>query len=196
MQRLPGALLTAAWQREAHSAFAVATFSSNLKDPHHMSGAGSGNGSATASSGNLTRSSLFASVSMFDVYFFLDAPHRFDFRGLFEGTSSLEEFPNLSQSRWEAAVVEFADSSQGFIHGGLFPVGTKRIQEMGTLRPGNYRIVVGQHLYAEVARPGSSATSQGEFSFDFDLTPVPEPASILLLGSGLMGLLGLRRRRN
>ena len=81
---------------DGYSAFAVATFSSNLNDPHHMSGAGSGNGSAAASSGNLTRSSLVQEFSMFDVYFFLDAPHRFDFRGLFEGTSSLEEFPTLS----------------------------------------------------------------------------------------------------
>lgn len=46
-----------------------------------------------------------------------------------------------------------------------------------------------------------TSTKQGEFSFTVDLTPVdqtltPGPGSIVLLGSGLLGLVGVRRQNH
>ena len=45
--------------------------------------------------------------------------------------------------------------------------------------------------------PGSgTAQDTGGVVTRFDATPTPEPASLVLLGSGLLGLLGLRQRRS
>jgi hypothetical protein len=45
--------------------------------------------------------------------------------------------------------------------------------------------------------PGSAtAQDTGGVVTLFDASPVPEPASLVLLGSGLLGILGLRPRRN
>jgi hypothetical protein len=68
------------------------------------------------------------------------------------------------------------------------------------LQPGSYIFDVRVESSSGGFRGTSSTRSaQSAFSFTYDLSdvvPTPEPASIVLLGSGLLGLFGFRHRRN
>jgi hypothetical protein len=73
---------------------------------------------------------------------------------------------------------------------------TDLILETGLLQPGiEYGLFVEQLQYGLLLGRRSAIDSEGVFSFTMDMTPVPEPASIVLLGSGLIGLLRVRHRR-
>lgn len=56
-----------------------------------------------------------------------------------------------------------------------------------------YGDAVHESIWEQMGTMVASLNANNELVLDF--TPVPIPGSLLLLGSGLMGLLGIRRRK-
>jgi hypothetical protein len=170
---------------------ALSTLSSSLTDPHHISGAGttSVTGSASPFPNDLATFALTGVGIVFEV----DTPHIFDFSGMFTGTTNGPP-PEIAVS---TDVSLFRRGSDDSFFRSIVGPESQSMEERRFLVPGAYEF----HLQRVSSAIGSgfsftSFAASGEFSFTLDLTPTPEPASFVLLGSGVMGLLGLRRRRS
>jgi hypothetical protein len=194
---LQGIATTQAISPQGHSASSVATLFSDVSDPLHMFAAAFVSSTVAVPSINQIGLSETLSLSQFNVFFLLDSPHRFNFSAFFRGTPSLTVGQNQSNGRWRASLVAISAAStfNVFEHANPFPaVGFDRVRERGLLQPSEYQILVEQVRNDEFHEPGSAA-SEGSFAFSFDLTPVPEPASLLLLGSGLGAIAARKLRR-
>jgi hypothetical protein len=183
---------------EGYLASAFTTLSSSVSDPGHLFGAGTGATSATVPPINEIGLSQAASFSTFGVSFLVDRSHAFDFSGVFTGSDSLAESGNSSRRAWTASLVRHSTAPDFtiFDHRRVLTSGTEQVRETGLIPFGEYTLFVQGLLVDELQQPGSTHASHEEFAFTFDLIATPEPASVVLLGSGLMGVLVIRRRRS
>jgi hypothetical protein len=173
--------------REGVSGSAAATLSSRVIG-NQISGAGSVSATATVPlSTDIFRSSRTSTNSEVILLFELGRPHLFDFSGVFDATSGVGSNADLS-GPFSLVIFQTPPMSSG------------QVRERGLLPAGVWGLRVFQMARATVEEGfGGAASEHGQVSFTFDLTApsvVPEPASVVLLGSGLLGLLGVRRRRN
>jgi len=162
---------------------ATATAISTISDLHHLTGTG------LTSVESVAAADFFAGAgASFVAAFTLDAPHDYRFRGSWTAASGGSGSASLS----------FFDPSFGL--GGRF------FTQIFNERPGvfeNSRRLPSGTYFFEVAtgvsaNPFSAPTrlsSSYDFTFDLQAAPTPEPASMFLVGSGLVALAGVMRRR-
>lgn len=194
-QPLPGDFAEASVSSpEGFSASAVSRLTSSISDPRHLFGTGITDASATVPSTSQSGLTEAASTSFYSVFFLLDAVHSFDFSGTFTGTGSNSNPDTFSSRSWFALLRSVTTSTTIFDRGRTLSSGTNQVRRSGLLMPGEYEFTVEQNLLNDLHKP-ASVTSHGEFSFLFDLTPTPEPASLVLLCTGVAGLAGARGRR-
>jgi hypothetical protein len=183
---------------EGYLGSAFTTLSSSVSDPRHLFGAGTISTVTTVPSINEIADSEATGVSSFGVSFFVDRQHAFDFSGVFTGSDSVDESGDFSSRTWEASLIRHstAPDSRIFSHRRVFASGTDEVREEGLIPFGEYTLLVEGIIANELKQPGSTHGSREEFAFMFDLSAIPEPGSLVLLGSGAVGLLGIRRHRS
>lgn len=164
----------------------AATLNSSVT-AHHISAGGTILATATVTpSPDIFRSSLTFAISDLILGFDLDTPHRFDFSAVFTATSHVESDADLAT---QGPVVIFQSP----------PMSSGQVRETGLLPAGRSALRVFQRVDAGASGLGGADSQNGRFSFTFDLSdisPTPEPTSLVLLGSGVLGLVGIRQRRS
>lgn len=178
---------------EARDATAEASFANTVSrsDSHLVSTISSelGRFSGTGTADAFVRgpAGLAQASSRFELLFDVNEGRAFDFSAMFDALGgSWQAHLTESPGDFERQSLRFSFISNT----GL----TQEVSRHGFLNPGRYGFAIRSDAAAATIF-GNSPNGRSVFNFAFNTNPVPEPASLLLVGSGVVGLLGGTRRR-
>ncbi|OLB61951.1 MAG: hypothetical protein AUI11_07565 [Acidobacteria bacterium 13_2_20CM_2_66_4] len=160
----------------------TATLISSISDLHHLTGTG------VASLESVGTANFFAAASSaFVVGFTIDELHDYSFRGSWTGRGDKMGTARLILAEPGTLGHRFFDN---VVNGpGMF-------ESSRRLPSGTYSFEVTTNVIGTSFSPTTRLGNSFDFSFDLQPAQTPEPASIFLLGSGLVALAGGIRRRS
>jgi len=156
---------------------------SSISDLHHLTGTG------VAALESVGTANFFAAASSaFVVGFTIDAPHNYSFRGSWNGSGDKMGTARLTLVEPGALV-----GDRFFNH---LVNGPGVFESSRRLPSGTYSFEVTTNVVGSSFSPAMRLGTSFDFAFDLQAAPTPEPASIFLLGSGLVVVAGRIRRRS
>lgn len=156
------------------------------------SGEATASAELTAQDDNFTAYAIGNATTDLSVVFELTTPYRFDLSGILSSSS-------LSGSNAGSPSVSLTNDEGSFQLSVSTPFSgndaTTPFNLSGTLFPDIYYLDASAGISADVTFGVGANSGSSNFSLDMQFAPVPVPASLLLFGSGLIGLVGMARRK-